>query len=341
MVISSQVLCFAARVLSFALVVVDVERGEGDEVKFQCPDVERCSREFVSLLGICFQETQDLALIVASLQVEDPDLDTTSIECCALDKAALMFFWLAVEGNTAHSCAPCVYSPGKLGEACLRAVHVLLCGGHPVAALWLLLRCSHFVRSSDGLTVSGMRWKPALLLLRVMQACTAHPSVPDPLRVRAVEEITRIVKLFPITVRHQCYQHVIKCCTHDVAVGAVVTMARLDWWQDPRGSCQLLALVADTLSGDYQIVDGADSLISALNFMRLALLSEFSKPEDVERQQWSKLLLGLAAQVDAELAVLGCSSSSTTRIHLVADLVSRCRELVDCLISRECENCRS
>mmetsp|Transcript_62618 Transcript_62618/g.167773 ORF Transcript_62618/g.167773 Transcript_62618/m.167773 type:complete len:105 (+) Transcript_62618:1374-1688(+) len=82
-------------------------------------------------------------------------------------------------------------------------------------------------------------------------------------------------------------------------------MARKDWWEHHEVSHQLLDLVPELLSGDYQVVDGADSLVALLNFVRLVLISEFPrKVEVLNVPQWSKLLGALASQVDTELATL-------------------------------------
>mmetsp|Transcript_62605 Transcript_62605/g.167696 ORF Transcript_62605/g.167696 Transcript_62605/m.167696 type:complete len:387 (+) Transcript_62605:26-1186(+) len=172
-VVSSQVFCFAARVLTASLALVDVQLGERDElgVQFRCLDLTQCVSEWGAFLNICFREQQDLVVLASALEVDDPDLDTASIECCALDRAAVLFFWLATEGFSSGCCAPCVYSPCKLGEAFLRAVQILLHGGHIGAALWLLVRCSNFTRSvADSFVSVGVRWKPALLLQRVVEA---------------------------------------------------------------------------------------------------------------------------------------------------------------------------
>lgn len=163
------------------------------------------------------------------------------------------------------------------------------------------------------------------------------------------------IRLLPFRRRFETYVTIIKTVKVDILVGGVVTNARNDWWEflrnpetrkpdskdqsDQKPALRYIALqlIACTLDGSITIVDGMDTLMAALNFARLLLLSPecsfvlaelcgtenrtyFNKPLD-------ELLGKVSSQVDFELQTAE-NEPVRERIQMVAHLVARVRELL-------------
>lgn len=61
--------------------------------------------------------------------------------------------------------------------------------------------------------------------------------------------------------------------------------------------------VTAQLSSEMQIVDGMDTIVATLNWLRLAIMSDVTKVS-ARALPVGKLMDGLSAQIDAELALL-------------------------------------
>eukprot|EP00397_Hematodinium_sp_SG-2012_P030786 GEMP01032631.1.p1 GENE.GEMP01032631.1~~GEMP01032631.1.p1 ORF type:complete len:570 (+),score=133.40 GEMP01032631.1:33-1712(+) len=165
---------------------------------------------------------------------------------------------------------------------------------------------------------------------------------------------SKCLRAVPFRRRFDTYFHIINNIKVDVLVGGVVTNARNDWWdylqhhkekgnQEPALRYLALLLVDSTLNGKITIVDGMDTLVAALNFVRLLLMSSkckfvireliglddvsyFSTPLD-------KLLQVISSQVDYEFRSAP-NDAVKERIQMVAHLVARVRELIPADVSQ-------
>jgi hypothetical protein len=132
----------------------------------------------------------------------------------------------------------------------------------------------------------------------------------------------------------------------DAAAGTAITELQKAWYArvqeagsvDASDAQAMEKVLRASLMGEMQILDGMDTLVAALNWVRLVQLNP------VARNSWPKgldldaMLAGLGAQVDAELALLvhpdrtlglgeTLKAQQRLRIEFVADLIKRVREI--------------
>jgi len=179
----------------------------------------------------------------------------------------------------------------------------------------------------------------------------------EDLRINLFTEFQKILQTVPYRRRLAFYSQIIKACKIDKIAGAVVTLARTEWWNEVEQfdidkenpgaryaltyqACQIIDV---SIGNNITISDGAETYIAGLNFLRLLLTSEkcaFCYPELLGKQVTGYLrepvpilLDELSQKIDIERKIRVDQIKDLDMVaHLcsvVRDMIPKAKEILD------------